>query len=281
MTAQSLTQDPPPAVVPECCGIAESLRDSGSVHIKQAIDDTDVQLFRGLFDDCMHQIMSPDADWDDSLDRTALINFIKTCGNFKLITSSVLGFPLHDIVGAVFSSSVLGAYCDYLESDEVAVSFEFAFARLAHPERSLSDSPFHQDSLAVCADLIVNTWVTLDNAGDAASGLEIVRQRVHDIYAPTDDARTNHALAELDTQSVERLFGDHLWRPVCAPGDALAFDGRTIHRTWKTEDMTQSRRSLEFRTMAAHRMTDMWRTHPHAIFNRQGDVLSVFVGSSE
>ena len=29
-------------------------------------------------------------------------------------------------------------------------------------------------------------WITLDHAGDAALGIETVRQRVHDIYAPTD-----------------------------------------------------------------------------------------------
>ena len=226
----------------------------------------------------MHQIMSPDAEWDYTLDRTALINFIETCGNFKLTTGSMLGFSLHDIVSAVFSSGIVGAYCDYLECDEVAVSFEFAFARLAHPERSLSDSPYHQDSFAVGADPVVNTWITLDDAGDIAPGLEIVKQRVHDIYMPTDHARTNHALAELHTQSVERLFGDHMWRPVCAPGDALAFNGRTIHRTWKTGDMTQSRRSLEFRTTPADSVPDVWRTRPHAIFNRQGEVLSVFAG---
>ena len=56
--------------MPEGGGIAESLRDSGSVHIKQAIDVDDVQLFRGGLDDCLHQIMSPDADWDDTLDHS-------------------------------------------------------------------------------------------------------------------------------------------------------------------------------------------------------------------
>jgi len=98
-TAQSLTQDPPSETVPEGGGIAESPCDSGSVFIKQVIGPSDVRLYRDLIDGCMHKIMSSDTDWYEILDRTALVNFIKTCGNFKLISGNVLGFPLHDIVG--------------------------------------------------------------------------------------------------------------------------------------------------------------------------------------
>ncbi len=222
--------------------------------------------------------MSPDAVWEERFDRSALRDFIKTCGNFKLISGSVLGYELHDIIGAVFSTDILGAYCDYLESDEVAVSFEFAFARYARPGWTLADSPYHQDSMAVGADPIISTWIPLDDAGEETPGLEIVHCRVDDIYKPTEHARTNHGAAELDEASVTRLFSDYLWRPVCRAGDALAFDGHTIHRTWKTESMTRTRRSLEFRTMATGLMPEIWRTHPHATFSGQGNVLSMYVG---
>ena len=258
------------------CDVKGMLRQFGSVHMKQAINSADVQRLGSLFDKCMRIIMSPDAGCISDDDRSLIVEFIETCGNFKLIAGYAMGQPLHDIVGAFFSPAVLEAYCDYLERDELVVSLEFAFARLAHPQPVPSDSPYHQDSLAVCADPIVNTWITLDHAGDAAPGLEIVNRRVHEIYTPTERPLTNHAPVELDADSVSQVYGDNLWRPICAPGDALAFDGRTIHRTWKTKRMSKSRRSLEFRTMAAHRMPDMWRNNPFILIHRAGEVSPVF-----
>ena len=258
------------------CDVEGLLRQFGSVHIKEAINSADVHRFRNLFDKCMDTIMSPDADWDPKINRSGLVEFIETYGNFKLITASALGYPLHEIVGVFFSPAVLEVYCDYSESNELAVSFAFAFARLAHPQPMPSDSPYHQDSLAVCANPIVSTWITLDPAGDIAPGLEIVGQRILELYAPTQRPQTNHGRTELDAESVSQLYGDHLWRPFCAPGDALAFDGRTIHRTWKTKHMSKSRRSLEFRTMAAHRMPDLWRANPYILVNRNGEVSPIF-----
>lgn len=275
MSEQFLTRESPGGPARRQPNAASALRTTGSVHVRQAIDREAVDRFRGYIDGCMHAIMSPDVEWHESLDRAGLIEFVERCGNFKLLTGNELGFPLLDIVGTVFATDILGAYCDYLECDEVAVSFEYAFARVLDPAPLPSDSPYHQDCFAVGADPIVNTWVTLDDAGDTAPGLEIVDHRVTDIYLPTEQPSSNHAGAELDAASVERLYGDYMWQPVCEAGDALVFDGRTIHRTWKTERMTQSRRSLEFRTMAVENMPGVWRANPHATFDRQGRNLSL------
>ena len=90
----------------------------------------------------------------------------------------------------------------------------------------------------------MNTWVALSRCGGTypAPGLEVVPRRLPEIL-PVDGELTPHSVAAdlvaevaTDTPTI---------CPEFAPGDALLFDERFLHRTHLSAEMTEDRYALE------------------------------------
>ncbi len=89
---------------------------------------------------------------------------------------------------------------------------------------------------------MLTCWISLTPSGEDAPGLELVRLALPDLLSP----------AELDGERLAARFERRVfWRPVCRPGDALVFNGGTVHRTHVAPAMQQDRSSLELRFVAA------------------------------
>jgi hypothetical protein len=151
---------------------------------------------------------------------------------------STTSFPLPKLV-------VDGAR-EYLGKDPVqAVSSVRAIVPGPNDQRL----PFHQDQTILQSPLL-NIWIPLTPCGATAPGLEIVltneRKILNVIGSPDDEVPVERA--RIDEQLVWATFGAHAsWRPLMRVGEGLVFTGTTAHRTYVTEQMTDTRISLELR----------------------------------
>lgn len=92
--------------------------------------------------------------------------------------------------------------------------------------------------------LLVTCWLALDACGRDAPGLEFLRRPVEDLL---------HFTKLNDAELRRRVGAADLWVPELVAGDMLVFSNGTLHRTFETAAMTQSRLSIEYRWMAAPR----------------------------
>jgi ectoine hydroxylase-related dioxygenase (phytanoyl-CoA dioxygenase family) len=110
-----------------------------------------------------------------------------------------------------------------------ALRFDF----IANGERP----PRGEDLLAMCT-----CWIALTPCGADAPGLEWIETPQPRLLRP----------AELQPKSVAaRHKASLLRRPILAPGDALLFDGRLLHRTHLLASMAGMRTSIELRFFGA------------------------------
>jgi hypothetical protein len=104
---------------------------------------------------------------------------------------------------------------------------------------------WHQDGSFLDAGVrTINVWLALSRCGgdEPTPGLEVVPKRVPDIL-PVDGVLSPHSIA---AELVAEVAADApLCRPEFAPGDALLFDERFLHRTHLAEHMTRARLALE------------------------------------
>jgi hypothetical protein len=90
----------------------------------------------------------------------------------------------------------------------------------------------------------MNVWLSLSHCGGdhPTPGMEVVPKRVPDVL-PVDGILSPHSIA---AQLVAEVAADApLCRPEFAPGDAMLFDERFVHRTHLPEHMTYERLALE------------------------------------
>ncbi|TAD88025.1 MAG: hypothetical protein EAZ99_15315 [Alphaproteobacteria bacterium] len=106
---------------------------------------------------------------------------------------------------------------------------------------------FHQDAFVFFQPLF-NVWVPLDSCGVSAPSLALIPDRSRDIV-PTrvTETATFETGVVLDAVAQQLEAANGLIVPRFEPGDVLIFIGTVLHRTHLTEEMTQSRRSLELR----------------------------------
>jgi hypothetical protein len=104
---------------------------------------------------------------------------------------------------------------------------------------------WHQDGSFLDADVrSMNLWLALSHCGGAepTPGLEVVPKRVPEIL-PVDNVMANYAIS---FEVVAETTADApTVIPEFAPGDALMFDERCLHRTHLGLEMTRSRYALE------------------------------------
>lgn len=84
----------------------------------------------------------------------------------------------------------------------------------------------------------VTCWIALTNCGLHAPGLEFVSQSIEELLFP--DALTHNRISS-------RFRSNLFYKPQMSAGDAVIFQGGTLHRTHVTQDMQENRSSVELR----------------------------------
>jgi len=126
---------------------------------------------------------------------------------------------------------------------------QWSFARCARAKNNVLQLPFHQDSRIVGAPL-VNVWIPLSACGVEIPGLEVVAEPVAGLEDTIHEGENYYAGigVEIAAEHVLTRFGaSRLYHPPFAPGDALFFQGTTIHRTYVTQAMRRERISIDMR----------------------------------
>jgi hypothetical protein len=116
------------------------------------------------------------------------------------------------------------------------------------------DYAWHQDGIYfgdTCR--VLNVWTAYSPCGVDAAGLDILARPFDRALEADDERFFNQSL----THDTVTSFGeDHIVRPVFNTGDAIVFDGLTMHRTGVDKDMTKSRKSIEMWCFAASTFPD-------------------------
>jgi hypothetical protein len=89
----------------------------------------------------------------------------------------------------------------------------------------------------------VTCWIALNNCGRDAPGLEFVLQPIEELLLPNELVH--------DTID-ERYSAEVFWQPQMDAGDAMIFQGGTLHRTHVVEQMQNNRTSVELRFVNKH-----------------------------
>jgi len=84
----------------------------------------------------------------------------------------------------------------------------------------------------------VTCWIALNNCGRDAPGLEFVLQPIEELLLPNE--LTHHTINN-------RYPADSFWQPQMDAGDAVIFQGSTLHRTHVISEMQMNRTSVELR----------------------------------
>ena len=112
--------------------------------------------------------------------------------------------------------------------------------------------PFHQDaSFLAMSSLVLNFWIPLVPCGVSAPGLEVVLGNPHRLlrHLPSGACVSrDYREIELAEDSIVSQWGrNKLWHPALEQGDVFVFSNLTVHRTYLTPAMTETRISLELR----------------------------------
>jgi hypothetical protein len=106
---------------------------------------------------------------------------------------------------------------------------------------------WHQDGTFLGPQVrALNLWITFNACGGDNTdtpALDVVPQRVDDLLEPGGPgAWVEHAISAV---TVKERFGDRIERPAFAPGDALLFDERFLHKSGISRGMTKERYTVE------------------------------------
>ena len=103
---------------------------------------------------------------------------------------------------------------------------------------------WHQDGAFLGAGIrSLNIWLSLNDSGVDAPGLEVVSKRLDAIVdAGTEGADFDWSVSDA---VVAEVAGDAIARPIFKAGDALLFDHLNLHRTGTTAAMTKTRYATE------------------------------------
>ena len=126
---------------------------------------------------------------------------------------------------------------------------DWSYARCARAKHNVLQLPFHQDMRLLGVPL-VNVWIPLSACGVEIPGLEVVARPLSDLEDTIHEGENFYAGigVEIAADHVLEKFGlKSLWHPAFVPGDALIFQGTTIHRTHVTPAMQRERVSIDMR----------------------------------
>ncbi|MFK7977336.1 MAG: phytanoyl-CoA dioxygenase family protein [Halioglobus sp.] len=140
------------------------------------------------------------------------------------------------------SVGVVDAIAEHL-GEEPAISLQKSTLRSVAPSKD--NAGWHQDGSFLGDDVrTMNIWVSLSDCGGStpASGLEIIPHR----FESTLEIDSENGRASLPTPLVDELLQKYSSVvPQFAPGDAVMFDEKLVHRTAIGEHLSQERYALE------------------------------------
>jgi hypothetical protein len=137
---------------------------------------------------------------------------------------------------------VIGRYL----GERPAISLRKWVLRRVPPD--LAHADWHQDGAFLGADVrSVNVWLALSPCGGGtdASGLELVPQRLELQPTGTDGAMFQWSVGPGLVDRLVAEAGSEVACPAFAPGDALLFDDRMLHRTAIGPSLTRDRYAIE------------------------------------
>ena len=140
------------------------------------------------------------------------------------------------------SAGVIGAITGHL-GERPGFSLQKSTMRRIPPTDGFTG--WHQDGSFLGPDVrAMNVWVALSRCGVEypSPGLEIMPKRVEEIL-PIGDGIGPIAVSSSRVEELARETP--VLRPEFAPGDAMLFDERFLHRTYLDGDMTEARYALE------------------------------------
>ncbi len=146
------------------------------------------------------------------------------------------------VLSALHDVGVVDAFAAHF-GERPVFSLQKSTLRCVAPEQRIT--AWHQDG-SFLDDTVrtMNVWVALSHCGGdlPASGLEIVPKRMTE-FMPL---KPELAKAAVPFEVVEELAKETpIVRPEFAPGDALIFDERLLHRTYLGPGLTEPRYALE------------------------------------
>lgn len=148
---------------------------------------------------------------------------------------------LFELLETYERAGVRAAVSDYL-GERPAISVNKGTLRRAAPK--VGTEWWHQDGAFLGSGIrSLNIWLSLNDSGVEAPGLEVVPRRLEEIVEKgTEGADFDWSVGDA---VVERVSGGRLAWPHFAAGDALLFDHMFLHRTGTTAQMTKTRYATE------------------------------------
>lgn len=107
----------------------------------------------------------------------------------------------------------------------------------------------HQDEQYICQDPLLGLWIALDRADADVGQMVVVPQSHTDGLLPVEEADTSQSFTAGQTVMPE---GADVVGIDLDPGDALFFDGRTIHGSYPNRTGDRWRRSFICHYVGAH-----------------------------
>lgn len=190
-------------------------------------EQRDPYYFTRLCDVDGHLVSSWWRNISDFVDASVQMPDVPAAATLALAQFSALGVP--ELVAG------------YL-GEQPALSLEKWTLRRVPPTTGTS---WHQDGAFLGQDIhTINLWVTLTDAGETASGLDLVGKRFDHIVATGTPGA--HFDWDVSPDVVEDERGEaEILSPVFKAGDAVFFDHYLLHRTGVKPGMTHDRYALE------------------------------------
>lgn len=168
------------------------------------------------------------------------------------------GEPDYDFLRRLISANLGLALMDALADDVVHFPLSLCVPRRQAPAGPNAPVPFHQDCsflhryLGGARPPMLNAWTPLTPAGATAPGLQVLPQILREaLPVAARKSGTVYDSIEIDPDWVAETWGeDALWAPALEPGDVIVITESTLHRTWVTPAMTDTRLSIEVRALA-------------------------------
>ena len=147
------------------------------------------------------------------------------------------------VLGLLHQTPVIRSIEEFL-GERPVVSLQKSTLRRSEPEYRVVS--WHQDGAFLDPNIrTVNVWIAMSPCGGdlPTPGLELAPRRVDHIIEPDGGELAANSLSGWAVHDL--LEGTPTVIPEFAPGDAIIFDERFVHRTHLTPEMTERRYALE------------------------------------
>ena len=154
---------------------------------------------------------------------------------------------------------------DYRRAGIVDVATEFVRERPAlaaekcyvrrFPGEGISDTGWHQDGAFIGSSRVLNGWLTFDDCGRFAPGMELFLRRFEEIFENDGESQFTWSLSDKQVRDMESRPGE-IVVPEFEAGDCLLFDHLLVHRTYRGPESVKDRRSAETWFFAPSTMKD-------------------------